>query len=186
MPLLSEKASYLDSLFLCLDFVRFLFLVFAYTGHSSSSWEDFYILTYHIMRNTLEAHHREDIPSISHTKKSQNNYDIKLVEERLFYVKVQEIIDELIQITTFVKELGKLWFENSELLNQINTILSRLRSGDRNYKYTKIVHVLTKYLGGVRDFAATTNIKGVIFYKKLFESTLVAIIQELDDLDEVR
>lgn len=60
----------------------------------------------------------------------------------------------------------------------------KLRSEDRNYKYTKIVHVLTKYLNGIREFSSSTNIRGIIFYKKLFESTLVAIIRELDSLEE--
>jgi len=69
-------------------------------------------------------------------------------------------------------------------LEQIQSILSKLRSGDRSYKYTRIVHVLTKYLSGIRDFTSSTHAHGVAFYKKLFESTLVAIMQELDSLEQ--
>lgn len=113
----------------------------------------------------------------------QKNYSMDFIEDRLFHLKVQEIIDEFTQIMIFVRELGKFWFENSEVLEQIQYILFKLRSGDRNYKYTKIVHVLTKYLSGIRMFSSTTNTKGVTFYKKLFESTLVAIMQELDSIE---
>lgn len=60
----------------------------------------------------------------------------------------------------------------------------KLRSEDKSYKYTKIVHVLTKYLSGIREFSSTTDMRGILFYKKLFESTLVAIIRELDSLEE--
>lgn len=113
----------------------------------------------------------------------QTNYLFGLVEERLFYIKIQEIVDEFMQITQFIKKLEEYWFENSETLSQIDEIIAKLRSGDRTYKYTKIVHVLTKYLNGIRDFSTNSDTKSILFYKKLFESTLVAIIQELDSIE---
>jgi len=106
------------------------------------------------------------------------------IEERLFFLKTQNIIDELTQIMTFIKELENIWLKNTEILEQIHDILTKLRSGDRSYKYTKIVHVLTKYLSGIRNFSSSSSMKSIMFYKRLFESTLVAIIQELDSFEE--
>lgn len=37
----------------------------------------------------------------------QNNHGICFMEERLFYLKAQTIIDELIQIMMFIKQLEK-------------------------------------------------------------------------------
>ncbi len=115
---------------------------------------------------------------------TQDTYAMSLAEERLFHIKTLEIIDELTQIVRFIKELERFWVENSEVLLQIRDILSRLRSNDRNYKYTRIVHVLTKYLSGIRNISSLVQVKSVLFYKRLFESTLVAIIREIDCLEE--
>ena len=109
---------------------------------------------------------------------------MSIAEERLFRVKTLEIIDELTQIMGFVKELEKYWIENSEVLDQIQEILSRLRSEDRNYKYTRIVHVLMRYLSSIRNLSSMIQTKDIIFYKRLFESALVAIMRELDHLEE--
>ncbi|NDK19491.1 hypothetical protein GW819_01485 [Candidatus Gracilibacteria bacterium] len=114
----------------------------------------------------------------------QGNYEMIHIEERLFFLKTQNIIDELTQIMTFIKELENIGLKNTEILEQIHDILTKLRSGDRSYKYTKIVHVLTKYLSGIRNFSSSSSMKSIMFYKRLFESTLVAIIQELDSFEE--
>lgn len=111
-----------------------------------------------------------------------SNYIIYPMEDRLFCLKIEEIMAELTQIMSFMQELESLWFTDRKTLSQIHAILKKLRSGDRTYKYTEIVHILTKYLSGMRNFASTIHIKNILSYKKLFESTLVAIIREIDDL----
>jgi len=142
------------------------------------------------MNTSLEIHSQNDSSktssNISWSREIfsyRGNHGMILIEERLFCLKTQHIIDELTQIMTFIKELERFWFRNTEVLEQIHNILTKLRSWDRSYKYTKIVHVLTKYLSGVRNFSSTSNMKNVMFYKRLFESTLVAIIQELDSFE---
>lgn len=170
------------------------FPVFSFHIHCATIFlrEDFYILAYIHMRSSPEKLYRRDESSNTHAahgeKKSlayKPSYGINFIEERLFVLKVNEIIDELTQIMTFINELEKMWFENSEVLGQIRDILTKLRSWDRNFRYTKIVHVLTKYLSGIRGFSSTISGKGILFYKRLFESTLVAIMQELDSPEEV-
>ncbi len=66
------------------------------------------------MRNFIETSYpktTQNLPQTDYRETSisyQNTHDIKIVEERLFHVKIQEIIDELSQIKVFIHELGKL------------------------------------------------------------------------------
>lgn len=113
----------------------------------------------------------------------QKGYEVIHAEERLFHIKTQEILQDLTQIMSFIVALERLGFKNPEVVQNIHEIIRRLQSGEKDYKYTKIVHILTKYLSGIRNLSSTMDIEGVVFYKKLFESTLVAIIRELDYLE---
>ncbi len=42
------------------------------------------------------------------TASYKNDYEIGFAQERLFYLKIQAIIDELSQMMVFIRELGKL------------------------------------------------------------------------------
>ncbi len=117
-------------------------------------------------------------------KSSQATIRVGLMQERLFFLKTREIIDELTQIMISIKKLEVFGFDSTKELQQIHMIQSKLRSVDRNYKYTKVVHIITKYLKGMKKISLTTNTRGVFFYKKLFESTLIAITRELGYLEE--
>ena len=74
----------------------------------------FYIFTILSMKNFPETQSKSDntenVPSTLRERKKpsfQNITQVNFVEDRLFYLKTQEIIDELTQIMVFIKELEK-------------------------------------------------------------------------------
>lgn len=111
----------------------------------------------------------------------QTGYGLYSTEDRLFFLKIQETVDELIQIVNFTQELKRFWLENRKVLRQIHAILIKFQSGGRD-KHTKIVHVIEKYLNGIRNFLSNTRMS-IVSYKKLFESALIAITKEVDSLE---
>lgn len=111
-------------------------------------------------------------------------YRMISLEERIFFLHAWEIIDEFDQIIIFIKKIEQFGFDNSETLGKILFIQSELRSIRGNYKYCKIISILEKYLNGIKNFTVTTNMNSVFFYKKLFESILVAVARELHYLNE--
>lgn len=111
-------------------------------------------------------------------------YNLSSTEERQFFLKTREIIDELTQIMIFVQKIEEFGCNNSTILKQIQSIQMRLRCIDQDYKYAQIIHILTKYLGSIRRYSITIYINSVPFYKQLFEWTFLAITRELDYLEE--
>lgn len=105
-------------------------------------------------------------------------------EERIFFLHAWEIMDEFEQIMIFIKKIEQFGFDNSEALGKIHFIQSELRSIRGNYKYSKIISILEKYLNGIKKFTISTNMNNIFFYKQLFESTLMAVARELHSLKE--
>ena len=133
------------------------------------------------MKNTIDrvlnSNYKEDKASY------QSDHVIFSIEDRLLSLKTQEITDELKQIIIFIKALEELWLESQKTLENINIILSKLHSRDRDYGYTDIIHVLAKYLSGVREFSSNRSLESIVHYKKLFETTLVAMMEEIENIE---
>lgn len=127
---------------------------------------------------TFNQHYKKE--NISY----QSDYGIFSIEDRLLSLKIQEITDELKQIIIFINALEELWLESKNTLKQINIILTRLQSSNHDYRYTNIVHVLAKYLSGIREFSSTRTLESIVHYKKLFETTLVAIMKEIANIEK--
>ena len=68
------------------------------------------------------------------------------MEERLFCLRTQGIVDHLLRIALFIGELKKYGFKDSGVLERIGESIVRLRSGDMGYPYSETVRSLTKYL----------------------------------------
>ena len=101
------------------------------------------------------------------------------MNDHLLYSKTQNVIDELNHIITFINELERHGIRKSKVYNQIGLILQILESDTLSPEHIRTVNILTKYLSGIKDFLSMNKAKGVLFYKRLFESTLVAIMQDL-------
>lgn len=109
---------------------------------------------------------------------------INLIKDRWLYIKSQEVISDLTQILIFTKKLEKAWAEHLEVCDQVSDLLSKLQWEKRDSKYIQVVQVITKYLDGIRNFVENTRIRWALSYKKLFESTIIAIRRDLDHLEE--
>ncbi len=115
---------------------------------------------------------------------SQFETQVHHIDERLFHIHTRDIVTELTQITIFFREFDSVWFESSKALKHIYEILTRLRFGYDDHEYMKVVQVVTKYLNGMRKFLWTTQINETLLYKRIFESTLLAIMFELNASEE--
>ena len=112
----------------------------------------------------------------------ERNYRMYSTNDYFLYFKTQSIMKEFIQIITFINELERCWLKKIGIHNQIDVILQILESNETSSEYLGKVNILSKYLSGIRNFLDTTNTKSIVFYKKLFESTLFAITQDLHSL----
>ena len=109
---------------------------------------------------------------------------INLIKDRWLYIKTQEVINDLTQILIFTKKLEKSWTEHLEVCDQVSDLLSKLQWENRDSRYMKVVQVITKYLEGIRKFISRKEIKGVLSYRAIFESTIIAIRRELDYIEK--
>lgn len=109
------------------------------------------------------------------------NYRTPYMRDCIFFLRIQSIINELISIRTFFGKLSRLGFPNPQMIEQVTNIINKLRSKDQIYTSRVHIDMFSRYLMGMRECTAHTDIKGVFFYKILFESTLTAIVQEIRD-----
>lgn len=183
----------MNDIVICLEFVHFHFSYFIYAPNSSSKKIYIFILSMRIRKlrklrkpphintsigNTIGSP-REDI-SISF----QYNSQVQLIDERLFHIHTRDIVTELTQITIFFREFDSVSFDTSKSLKHIYEILTRLRFGYENHEYMKVVQIVTKYLNGMRKFLWNVQLNNAMLYKKIFESTLMAIMFELNSSEE--
>ena len=135
-----------------------------------------------------EIHIAREITS-SNTRKWKitpypNESRINLIKDRWLYVKTQEVISDLTQILIFTKKIERSWTEHLEVCDQVSDLLTKLQSEKRDSRYMQIVQVITKYLEGIRRFISQKEIKWVLSYRAIFESTIIAIRRELDYIEK--
>ncbi len=113
-----------------------------------------------------------------------NESRINLIKDRWLYVKTQEVISDLTQILIFTKKIERSWTEHLEVCDQVSDLLTKLQWEKRDRRYMQVVQVITKYLEGIRKFISRKEIKGVLSYRAIFESTIIAIRRELDYIEK--
>ena len=132
------------------------------------------------MTNTLTTIEEKLILRDTEETQKEEYYGIKNAENRLLFIKTQELINEFTQVLIFFEELEKYWQGDTEILQKIQRLHSRLCVPEKTDEYMRIVNLLSRYLREIWNFASITENKSVIFYKKIFESALISITNELD------
>ncbi|MBC7503416.1 hypothetical protein H7169_00390 [Candidatus Gracilibacteria bacterium] len=113
----------------------------------------------------------------------QSDHGINLIKDRWLYLKTQEIVNDLTQIKMLTSKSKKSGPKKMKVCNQIDKILTLLRSRDRDSKYIEIVDVINKYLNGIRRYFSNIDMRSFFGYNILFESTMIAITREVSLVD---
>ncbi len=92
---------------------------------------------------------------------NHDTYGLSCMEERLFFIKTQELINEFTYILLFFEELEKNGIGNSEILEDIRHIHSELCASGKNDRHVKIVNVLSRYLRDVWHISNKEKNKGI-------------------------
>jgi hypothetical protein len=171
----------------CPVFVHFLFSDFWYSVRLPSLIFLSIFLPHKILMHTSinmlqNDESREGATVVSGTE--GNSYqEISSIKERWLSLKSREIISELTQIRVFSESLEKLGYRARGMAEGVNSLIVRLRSDRKDSRYVRIVEIITKYLNGIHNFMSNRQIRGILSYKALFESTMIAIRYEIDCLD---
>lgn len=191
-----------EGYYFCLVFVHFLFSCFAYPTHLFFTHfsHNFLFFIYTIMSKSTRTWRKlTQVPQLasprdivsSTTRKWQNfsyqsEHGTNFIKDRWLYIKTREIVSDLQEILRFAKKMEKTEDKHLVICDQVNGLLSKLEWGKRDNQYMKIVQVITKYLDGIRNFVMNNNIeiRWAVSYRVLFESTMIAIVREVDCLEQ--
>ena len=168
-------------------FFPFCLCLLSYHGYvlSLCVWRFLFFIFFSIMAPLVQS----DSPATQ--KKNNIPHSLLFIRsnlataERLLYIRIQSIVDELTQIGSFISEFERLWLQHSKVLDQIDMIINSLRSRERAQISLQKIRVVTKYLNGMQSYSSSQGTKNIILYKKLIESTLVAILREISHLEDV-
>ena len=105
---------------------------------------------------------------------------IDFMEEKLYQMKIQMIIEELGRILTHLPELEKFWLIKNHIVNQIKNILSRLRFWNRDHSYKQTVNILARNLIYFTFPAQPETPQEMLAYKISCETAFAAIDKEID------
>lgn len=85
----------------------------------------------------------------------KNISGIRIIKNRWLYLKAHESINDLHHIVTFTRQSS----HNLAICDEMDTIISKLQSGQYDMLYVKIVGILRKYLYGVQKFVAESSLR---------------------------
>lgn len=97
-------------------------------------------------------------------------------------IKTREAITGLTQILQFVEKTNTV-VSRPFTYSKIEDILVRLRWKWRSYTCQRIIGVIRKYLLGIQRFLSKKWTQEIDFYKHLFDSTLIAIVREVESIE---
>lgn len=139
------------------------------------------------IENTIQEKSRKIISSVKLEWKKftpYNNYGVATIKDRWLYLKTQDIVNDLLQIHFFTKKSKITELKKIKVCSQIDKVISILESKKKHSKYMEIVHIITKYLNGIRRYLSNIDMKLFFWYPILFESTMIAITREVNILED--
>ena len=101
------------------------------------------------------------------------------IEERFLLIKIRHIIDELSQMLMCIEKMEWLAWETIYIQEQIQYIQEFLRSMQDALLNKEIIHTIWRYLDDMKILVIESTALDIWFYKKLFESVVIAISRDL-------
>ncbi len=104
------------------------------------------------------------------------------IEKRWHDLKTGDAVHGLTLILSFAeKTKGVVIYPITH--SKIAEILSKLRWKEGDNTYIQVIRIVWKYLWGIRRFLSKIGNREIFFYRNLFESTMVAIVREVEAIE---
>ncbi len=160
-----------------------------YTLHSNSRLRTFIILLLmnpNPKKETLENFSENFTLTAKELEKAleQDISRVRSIHIRWQHLKIHETMDDMRNILFFMGEWMSFSFKRSEIYYKFCILLHKLKWDTFDIFNVKILQIIQKYLKGIQKFLSETSKQGLQFYRKLFESTIIAIVREVHWLEK--
>lgn len=111
---------------------------------------------------------------------------IEHIIKRWNHLKKEEVLSDMDQILRFSEPSKVPFLKRNSVYREMELLLFKLQ-GRKWWKfYSRVITIIEKYLKWIKRFLSGSEIREIRFYTKLFEWTMIAIIEEVKTLEEVR
>lgn len=111
---------------------------------------------------------------------------IEHIIKRWNHLKKEEVLSDMDQILRFSEPSKVPFLKRNSVYREMELLLFKLQ-GRKWWKfYSRVIMIIEKYLKWIKRFLSGSEIREIRFYTKLFEWTMIAIIEEVKTLEEVR
>lgn len=97
-------------------------------------------------------------------------------------VKKEEVLGNMDQILELSRQSEVFFEKNNSIYKKMEHLLFTLREWRWRKWYWRAIGIIAKYLQWIERFLAGWKAREIDFYKKLFEGTMIAILEEVKNL----
>ncbi len=132
-------------------------------------------------------------PSLMHNisqMKRSSTWGIPTIQKRWLVLKTHEasdnyeIIEDLAYMIHVTRTSDIHTAATPDICYHMTHIVSMIRSRRKGHHNTeKVIVIIRKYIWAVRIYLMTARIDCIILYRRLFESTMIAILREVENIE---
>lgn len=114
--------------------------------------------------------------------------NIEYISKRWNHLKKEEALSDMDQILRFSQRSEFSPPKSNSIYIEMRILLFELQEKKWWRFYSRVITIIEKYLQGIKKFLSgleIQEIQEIHFYKKLFEWTMIAIIEEVKTWEEI-